>query len=148
MTIVVSLNLRSLSRPASAFSMRIRPSDLNGIVTTPIVRAPSSFATRATYFAAPVDRIRSAAAAADDLDRDVDRFDDLLDLFIVAGFLVDGLGLRGFALFLCLGFLVSGQSLVQKRFHCAIPSRRRLTAGRIHLALFKSSHTYVRQTPG
>src|SRR3989442_2632881 len=29
--------------------------------------------------------------------------------------------LRGFALFLCLGFLVSGQSLVEKRFHCAIP---------------------------
>src|SRR3989454_1451512 len=97
-------------------------------------------------FTAPVDRVRSAAAAADDLDRDVDRFDDLLDLFIVAGLLVDGLRLRGFALFLCFGFLVSGQSLVEKRFHCAIPSRRRLTAGRIHLALFKSSHTYVRQT--
>src|SRR3989441_1512521 len=64
--------------------------------------------------AASVDRVRSASAAADDLNRDVDRLDDLLDLFIVAGFLVDGLGLRGFALFLCFGFLVSGQSLVEK----------------------------------
>src|SRR6059036_3114389 len=54
MTMVVSLNLRSLSRPASAFSIRMRPSDLNGIVTTPIVRAPSSLATRATYCAEPV----------------------------------------------------------------------------------------------
>src|SRR5437879_12770098 len=67
---------------------------------------------------APVDRVRSAAAAADDLDRDVDRFDDLLDLFIVAGLLVDGLGLRGFALFLCFGFLVSGQSLEIGRASC------------------------------
>src|SRR5207249_1706634 len=32
----------------------MRPSDLKGIVTTPIVRAPSSFATRATYWADPV----------------------------------------------------------------------------------------------
>src|SRR6267143_648894 len=53
-TIAVSVNLRSLSSPASAFSIRIRPSDLNGIVTTPIVRAPSSFAIRATYWAEPV----------------------------------------------------------------------------------------------
>src|SRR6266571_3373573 len=36
--------------------------------------------------AAPVDRVRAAAAATDDLDRDVDRFDNLLNLLVVAGF--------------------------------------------------------------
>src|SRR6266702_1017490 len=75
--------------------------------------------------AAPVDRVRAAAAATDDLDRDVDRFDNLLDLLVVAGlgFVLRLRGFRGFALFLFLGFLVSGQGLVQKRFHRAIPSR-------------------------
>src|SRR6184192_3671732 len=39
---------------------------------------------RDTGLAAPVDGVRTAAAAPDDLDRDVDRLDDLLDLLVVA----------------------------------------------------------------
>src|SRR2546428_14037542 len=39
-------------------------------------------------FTAPVDRVRSAAAAPDDLIRDVVRFDVILVLFIVPGVLV------------------------------------------------------------
>src|SRR5437899_12956466 len=39
-------------------------------------------------FTASVDRVRSAAAAADDLNRDFARFDYLLYLFIVACLLV------------------------------------------------------------
>src|SRR6266516_879903 len=81
--------------------------------------------------AAPVDRVRAAAAATDDLDRDVDRFDNLLNLLVVAGlgFVLRLRGFRGFALFLFLGFLVSGQGLVQKRFHRAIPSRMESDGG-------------------
>src|SRR6266498_447621 len=81
--------------------------------------------------AASVDRVRAAAAATDDLDRDVDRFDNLLNLLVVAGlgFVLRLRGFRGFALFLFLGFLVSGQGLVQKRFHRAIPSRMESDSG-------------------
>src|SRR5437667_46454 len=65
--------------------------------------------------AASVDRVRSTAAAADDLDRDVDGLNDLFDLLVVAVLLLFGdLGLLGLALFLRLGFLVSGQGLVEK----------------------------------
>src|SRR5437773_4177295 len=104
---------------------------------------------RDTGLAAPVDGVRTATAAPDDLDRDVDRLDDLLDLLVVAVlcFFLRLRGLGGLALFLCLGFLVSGQSFVEKRFHRAIPSRWRLMPGRIPIWLFKSSHTFVRQNP-
>src|SRR5438094_416929 len=65
--------------------------------------------------AASVDRVRSTAAAADDLDRDVDGLNDLFDLLVVAVLLLFGdLALLGLALFLRLGFLVSGQGLVEK----------------------------------
>src|SRR6266571_5594456 len=65
--------------------------------------------------AASVDRVRPTAAAADDLDRDVDRLDDLCDLLVVAVLLLfDDLGLLGLALFLRLGFLVSSQGFVEK----------------------------------
>src|SRR5205809_8145422 len=101
---------------------------------------------RDTGLAAPVDGVRTATAAPDDLDRDVDRLDDLLDLLVVA-VLRFFLRLRGpgrFALFLCLGFLVSSQSFIKKRFHYHIPSRWRRTSGRILLGRFKSSRTFVR----
>src|SRR5437867_4543553 len=65
--------------------------------------------------AAPVDRVRPAATAADDLDRDVDRLNDLLDLLVVAVLLLfDDLGLLGLPFFLRLGFLVSSQGFVEK----------------------------------
>src|SRR2546426_1085122 len=65
--------------------------------------------------AASVDRVRSAPAAADDLDRDIDRLHNLFDLFVVAVLLLfHGLGFLGLALFLRLGFLVPGQGFVEK----------------------------------
>src|SRR2546427_2041233 len=65
--------------------------------------------------AASVDRVRSAPAAADDLDRDIDRLDNLFDLFVVAVLLLfHGLGFLGLALFLRLGFLVPAQGFVEK----------------------------------
>src|SRR5205823_8613239 len=74
--------------------------------------------------AAPIDCIRAAAAAADDLDRDVDRLDDLLDLFVVIPLFALGLHvLGGLTFFFRLSLLVSGQGFVEKRFHRAIPSR-------------------------
>src|SRR5439155_17124400 len=94
-----------------------------------------------------VDGVRPASAASVDLGRDVARLDDPLDLLVdaVLRLFLRLRGLGGLALFLCLVFLVSGQSFVEKRFHCAIPSRWRLTPGRIPIWLFKSSHTFVRQ---
>src|SRR5205807_182111 len=64
--------------------------------------------------AAPVDGARTATAAPDDLDRDVDRLDDPLAPLVVAvlRLFLRLRGLGGLALFLCLGFLVSGQSFV------------------------------------
>ena len=53
-TISVSTSLRRASIPISACCMRRTPSSENGFVTTPTVRAPSFFATRATIGAAPV----------------------------------------------------------------------------------------------
>src|SRR5206468_12505821 len=55
----------------------------------------------------------------------VDRFDDLLDLLVVVvlPFVWRLRSLGGLALFLCLGFLMSSQGLIEQRFHCAIPSR-------------------------
>ena len=40
--------------PCSAWTERLRPSKVNGLVTTPIVRAPRLFAISATTGAAPV----------------------------------------------------------------------------------------------
>src|SRR5438034_9429359 len=100
---------------------------------------------RDTGLAAPVDGVRTAAAAPDDLDRDVDRLDDLLDLLVVA-VLRNFLRLRGLgdlALFLCLGFLVSGQSFVEKRFHSALLSRSQLTPGRLPIWPFTRSHPCI-----
>ena len=50
----VSTHSRSASRPASACSARFLPSNLNGLVTTAIVSAPSSLARLAITGAAPV----------------------------------------------------------------------------------------------
>src|SRR5439155_310828 len=52
--ITVSAESRSLSRPHSALSIRSLPSPRKGNVTTAIVRAPISFARRATYPQLPV----------------------------------------------------------------------------------------------
>ncbi len=54
MTIRVSTSSRSAWMPASAWPERLRPSNLNGRVTTPIVSAPSERAMRATTGAPPV----------------------------------------------------------------------------------------------
>ncbi len=54
MTISVSTSLRSLSMPSSACTIRRLPSNPNGLVTTPMVRAPSDLATFATTGAPPV----------------------------------------------------------------------------------------------
>src|SRR5467141_1649029 len=54
MVITVSAASRSRSRPHSALSIRSLPSPRNGNVTTAIVRAPISFASRATYPQHPV----------------------------------------------------------------------------------------------
>src|SRR5882762_2087631 len=54
MVITVSAASRSRSRPHSALSIRSLPSPRNGNVTTAIVRAPISFASRATYPQLPV----------------------------------------------------------------------------------------------
>src|SRR2546426_933556 len=71
--------------------------------------------TRDPGLAATVDRVRSAPAATDDLDRDIDRLDDLFDLFVVTVLLLfHGLGFLGLALFLRLGFLVPGEGFVEK----------------------------------
>ncbi len=51
---MVSTQSRSASRPASACCARFFPSNLNGLVTTPIVSAPSSLARLAMTGAAPV----------------------------------------------------------------------------------------------
>ena len=51
---IVSTHSRSASRPASACSGRFLPSNLNGLVTTAIVSAPSSLARLAMTGAAPV----------------------------------------------------------------------------------------------
>ena len=53
-TITVSQTSRSRCRPVSAFSIRTLPSTPNGKVTTPIVKAPVSFAICATIGAEPV----------------------------------------------------------------------------------------------
>src|SRR5690242_7575299 len=50
----VSTTLRSASSPASAWSMRLRPSNVNGFVTTATVRMPRSRASDATTGAEPV----------------------------------------------------------------------------------------------
>src|SRR2546425_1922740 len=52
--ITVSAASRSLSRPHSALSIRSLPSPRNGKVTTAMVRAPISLASRATYPQLPV----------------------------------------------------------------------------------------------
>src|SRR5947207_471409 len=52
--ISVSTTVRSASRPASAWSMRLRPSNVNGLVTTAMVRMPRSRASEATIGAEPV----------------------------------------------------------------------------------------------
>src|SRR5712664_3503450 len=52
--ISVSTTLRSASTPASAWSMRLRPSNVNGLVTTATVRMPRSRASEATTGADPV----------------------------------------------------------------------------------------------
>ena len=54
MTISVSTSLRSFSMPASACTTRRLPSKPNGLVTTPMVSAPSDRATLATTGAPPV----------------------------------------------------------------------------------------------
>src|SRR5262245_16209835 len=54
MVISVSTLALSSRRPSSAWRQRRFPSKMNGFVTTPTVRQPSSFATRATTGAAPV----------------------------------------------------------------------------------------------
>jgi hypothetical protein len=54
MTISVSTSFLSAAIPSSACVERRRPSKVKGRVTTPMVRAPSSFATSATSGAAPV----------------------------------------------------------------------------------------------
>ena len=51
---IVSTDSRSASSPRSAWSCRFLPSNLNGFVTTAIVRAPSSVARLAMTGAAPV----------------------------------------------------------------------------------------------
>src|SRR3989442_1633848 len=112
--------------------MRMRPSALNGIVTTPMTRDCASFPSFATYCAAP-----------DDLDAHVERVDDLLNLVVVARLDVRPLG-RG-CLFLRLRLLVTRQRFAYNGFHSVIPSRNVLTGGRIVLRLFKSSHTSVGQ---
>ena len=53
-TISVSTSFLKASTPVSAWVMRRFPSKLNGFVTTPIVSAPTSFATLATTGAPPV----------------------------------------------------------------------------------------------
>ncbi|MCY1225819.1 hypothetical protein D9M72_380260 [compost metagenome] len=53
-TIRVSTSSRRASMPASAEPARRRPSKVNGRVTTPMVRAPSERAMRATTGAPPV----------------------------------------------------------------------------------------------
>src|SRR2546426_5433728 len=50
----VSTTARSASRPASAWSMRFLPSNVNGLVTTATVRMPRSRASDATMGAEPV----------------------------------------------------------------------------------------------
>ncbi len=54
MVITVSTHSRSASSPASACTARLRPSNLNGRVTTAMVSAPSSLARLAITGAAPV----------------------------------------------------------------------------------------------
>src|ERR1051325_5237799 len=54
MVMTVSTHSRSASSPASACSARFLPSNLNGLVTTAIVSAPSSLARLAITGAAPV----------------------------------------------------------------------------------------------
>src|SRR5581483_7681259 len=54
MTISASTWLRRALMPSSAVSLRTRPSNENGRVTTPIVSAPASFAACATIAADPV----------------------------------------------------------------------------------------------
>ena len=51
---IVSTHSRSASRPRSACACRFRPSNLNGLVTTATVSAPSSLARLAMTGAAPV----------------------------------------------------------------------------------------------
>src|SRR3954463_13225232 len=53
MVMIVSTQSRSASRPRSACSCRLRPSNLNGLVTTATVSAPSSVARLAITGAAP-----------------------------------------------------------------------------------------------
>ncbi len=53
-TMRVSTSSRRASMPASAEPARRRPSNVNGRVTTPMVRAPSERAMRATTGAPPV----------------------------------------------------------------------------------------------
>src|SRR6266545_1833871 len=50
----VSTTPRSMSCPVSACTMRLRPSNTNGLVTTATVRMPRSLASEATTGAAPV----------------------------------------------------------------------------------------------
>jgi len=50
----VSTTALSASSPASACSIRFRPSKVKGLVTTATVRIPRSFASDATTGAAPV----------------------------------------------------------------------------------------------
>ena len=50
----VSTHSRSSSRPLAACDWRLLPSNLNGLVTTAIVSAPSSLAKLAMTGAAPV----------------------------------------------------------------------------------------------
>ena len=54
MTMSVSTSSRSCEMPVSAWLARRRPSNVNGRVTTPIVRAPRPLAIRATTGAPPV----------------------------------------------------------------------------------------------
>ena len=54
MTMRVSTSSRRLAMPDSAWLARRRPSKVNGRVTTPMVRAPSERAIRATTGAPPV----------------------------------------------------------------------------------------------
>ena len=51
---IVSTHSRSAARPRSACASRFLPSNLNGLVTTAIVSAPSSLARLAMTGAAPV----------------------------------------------------------------------------------------------
>ena len=75
---IVSTHSRSASRPRSAWSSRLRPSNLNGLVTTATVSAPSSLARLAMTGAAPVPVPPPSPVVDEDHVGAVERLEDLL----------------------------------------------------------------------